>query len=238
MIAYTIPGMVFFAMSGEYGTGEHGDNYGCKQLLDKWFRQDLPAGSQIDLLLKGSVRFCKRHACASGQIFQGRITLSSTGFHFAPKLYHGCTLVVGDGEFVKPEGFNPAFQHNGIRHTYLPGTDLSYLAKTPRLPPTSGVHGPKMPAASQRFVRAEVAALGVSFNAQSQAPDIPNISTRAAILQYTASLQAQYKAPDIPLLSLRASTKEILASFNAQDQAPDDLSVQDRQCDPREFFVT
>ena len=95
-----------------------------------------------------------------------------------------------------------------------------------------------MPAASQRFIRAEEAALGVSFNAQSQTLDIPGIPTRAAISQYTASLQAQSKAPDIPLLLLCASTEEHLASFNSPDHAPDDPSVQDRQCAPCDFFAT
>jgi hypothetical protein len=65
-------------------------------------------------------------------------------------------------------------------------------------------------------------ALGVSFNAQSQAPDIPGASSRALLLRHTASLQAQSKTPDI--LSLRAYTEELLASLNAQAQAPDNPS--------------
>ena len=65
-------------------------------------------------------------------------------------------------------------------------------------------------------------ALGVSFNAQSQAPDIPGASSRALLLRHTVSLQAQSKAPDI--LSLRVYTEELLASLNAQAQAPDDPS--------------
>ena len=64
-----------------------------------------------------------------------------------------------------------AFHHNDIRHTYLTGTNLSF-------PHTLGVHDPKIPESSQCFVRTEEAALGISFNAQSQAPDIPGISTR------------------------------------------------------------
>jgi hypothetical protein len=77
-------------------------------------------------------------------------------------------------------------------------------------------------AAPHLFQRAAEVALGVSFNAQSQAPDIPGASSRALLLRHTASLQAQSKAPDI--LSLRAYTEELLASLNAQAQAPDDPS--------------
>ena len=86
------------------------------------------------------------------------------GFHFAPKIYHGSTPDFGDGDFVKSEDFTPSFQHNDIRHTYLTSTNLSSYAKTPRPPHTLGVHGPKIPAASQRFVRAEEPTLDVSCN--------------------------------------------------------------------------
>ena len=72
------------------------------------------------------------------------------------------------------------------------------------------------------FQRAAEVALGASFNAQSQAPDIPGASSRAFLLRHTASLQAQSKAPDI--LSPRAYTEKLLASLNAQAQAPDDSS--------------
>ncbi len=77
-------------------------------------------------------------------------------------------------------------------------------------------------AAPHLFQRAAEVALGVSFNAQSQAPDIPGALSRALLLRHTVSLQAQSKAPDI--LSLRAYTEEFLASLNAQAQAPDDSS--------------
>ena len=49
MIAYEVPGMVFFAKTGEYGVGD-GENYACIHSIGKWFRQVIPAGSQIDLL--------------------------------------------------------------------------------------------------------------------------------------------------------------------------------------------
>jgi hypothetical protein len=77
-------------------------------------------------------------------------------------------------------------------------------------------------AAPHLFQRAAEVALGISFNAQSQAPDIPGASSRAFLLRHTAPLQAQSKAPDIR--SLRAYTEEFLASLNAQAQAPDDPS--------------
>ena len=83
-----------------------------------------------------------------------------------------------------------------IRHTPMPGTILSLQA--PRVH-TSGVSGPQPQAASNRIARAEEAVLGASFNAQSQAPDIPGASSRAA--------------------SLRAYMEELSASSNAQHQA-------------------
>jgi len=121
-----------------------------------------------------------------------------------------------------------------IRHTILPVTNHIPILQ----PPTfyiPGAPGPKSHAAPQRFVRPKEVALGVSFNTQSQATDIPGISSCAAFSQYSASLQAQSKVPDIHFLSLSASTEELLASFNTQDQAPDDPYTQDRQCAPCDF---
>jgi hypothetical protein len=68
---------------------------------------------------------------------------------------------------------------------------------------------------------AEVA-LGVSLNAQSQSPDIPGSSSRAAFWRHTASLQDLSKDPDI--YSLHTYTEELLTSLNAQAQDPDDPS--------------
>ena len=40
MIAYEVPGMVFFAMTGEYGVGD-GENYACKHSMgNRSFLQD------------------------------------------------------------------------------------------------------------------------------------------------------------------------------------------------------
>ena len=50
-------------------TGECGDNYGYEQLMVKWFRQVLPTGSQIDLLIKEIRIYFNCYACAPGQIF-------------------------------------------------------------------------------------------------------------------------------------------------------------------------
>ncbi len=101
-----------------------------------------------------------------------------------------------------------------------------------------GTLGPKPTPFSQHFVRDEKDALGVSFNSQSQTPDIPGISSRVAFSFYAASLQDQSKVPDIPFLSLHESTEELLSSFNAQDAAPDDPSTQDCGCVPRDFLKT
>jgi hypothetical protein len=69
----------------------------------KWFRQVLPTGPQIDLLLKEIHRYRKEY------VFEPRerwnITLTSTDFHFADEY--------GEGEIVRPVDFTPAFQHNG-----------------------------------------------------------------------------------------------------------------------------
>jgi len=56
MISYGVPGMVFFALTGEYGIGD-GTNYVFKHRMGKWFRQVIPAGSQIDLLQQEIRRF-------------------------------------------------------------------------------------------------------------------------------------------------------------------------------------
>jgi hypothetical protein len=87
------------------------------------------------------------------------------------------------------------------------------------------------------FQRAAEVALGVSFNAQSQATDIPGVPLRAVSSRYSASLQAQALAPDIHLLSLCAYMEELSASFNAQDLTPDNFSAQDRFCTPCILYI-
>jgi hypothetical protein len=77
-------------------------------------------------------------------------------------------------------------------------------------------------AAPQLFQRVAEVALGVSFNTQSQAPDIPGASSCAVFLRLSASLQIHVKTPD--LYSLRAYTEELASSLNSQAQAPDDPS--------------
>ena len=47
MITYDVPGKLYFAMTGQYD-----ENYRFNQLMDKWFRQVIPVGSQIELLIK------------------------------------------------------------------------------------------------------------------------------------------------------------------------------------------
>ncbi len=70
----------------------------------------------------------------------------------------------------------------------------------------------------QKFQRAAEVALGVSFNAQSQAPDIPGASSRAAFLRHTASLQVQSKVLDI--YSLRDIRKSSLAPSTPKLKLP------------------
>ncbi len=53
------------------------------------------------------------------------------------------------------------------------------------------------------YLRAEEDTLDISFNTQSQAPDIPNISSHAAMIEYPISLNATQNDPDIFSLPLR-----------------------------------
>jgi hypothetical protein len=112
---------------------------------------------------------------------------------------------------------------------------------------TAGVSDPQPRVAPKCFARAEQTALAASLNVQSQAPDIPGVSSRADFLRHTLSLQSPSKVPDI--ISLRAYSEHLLGSLNAQAQAPDDplslrayiemiwvsFHAQDRQCDPYIF---
>jgi hypothetical protein len=116
-----------------------------------------------------------------------------------------------------------------IWHTPTHGTILSPQAPTFY---TTAAFGLQPHAASNRIARAEEAVLGASFNAQSQAPDIPGVMLHAVSSRYAASVQAQSLASDILLVSLRAYMEELSASFNAHDQAPDDPYAQDRRCAP------
>ena len=244
MIALSVPGMVFFALTGEYG-----DFSGCDRWhksKGKWFRQVLPVGSQIDLLLKQIPRYCKQYACKPRQI--SNITLASTGFHFTDES--------GEGDFARPVGFTPAFQHNvGLDDTIIPPRWILTAEKAVRSrqvpdcdPPTAVLLNPWSPdppssphlddeprihatlagkgfrhffqlGTQHTYLRAEEATLGVSFNAQSQAPDIPDIPSRAERVEYSWSLNATALA--IPSPSLRASKQELVVSLNAQAQAPD-----------------
>ena len=121
-----------------------------------------------------------------------------------------------------------------IRHTILTGTNYIPTLKTPRLPHTLGAPGPKTQTIPQLFARAEEEALGVSFKDQSQAPDIPLISTRKSLSIYTGSFNAQSKAPDI---SSHATKEELSASFNAQNEAPYDPCFEhDSQWFPLDVF--
>ena len=98
----------------------------------------------------------------------------------------------------------------GIWHTRSLGTNG--IPQAPRLSHTPGAPDPKSKVAPQLFPRAAEAVLGISFNTQSQVPNIPGIPLRASISRYLVSLQAQSKAPDIPMLSLRTSSEELLVS--------------------------
>ena len=99
-----------------------------------------------------------------------------------------------------------------MHHTLLFDTNFTSLLQAPSFYHTLRALGPKTPAFSQCFIRAEEDDLGVSFNTQSQTPDIPGISSHEAFSYYTSSLQAQSKAPDIQFFSLCVSTEDLLLS--------------------------
>ncbi len=86
-------------------------------------------------------------------------------------------------------------------HTLFLVNNFDSILQVPSFYHTLGTLDPKTPTFSHHFVRAEEAALGVSFNTQSQAPDIPGISSRTAFSFYTTSLLDQSKSPDIQILS-------------------------------------
>ena len=69
---------------------------------------------------------------------------------------------------------------------------------------------------------AEEAALGQTFNAQSQTPDISDMTTCASFILNPR--QDTHKTPDINRLSARARYYELLLSLNVTAQAPDDPS--------------
>ncbi len=108
----------------------------------------------------------------------------------------------------------------GIRNARSLGTYA--IPKAPRLAHTVGALDPMPQTTPHLFQWAAEVALGISFNAQSQAPDIPGASSSALLLRHTAPLQVQFKTPDIR--SLRAYSEEFLTSLNSQTQAPDDPS--------------
>jgi hypothetical protein len=90
-----------------------------------------------------------------------------------------------------------------IRYTILPGKN--HISILQSLPDTLSSPGPKTQVFPHLFTRTEEEVLGVSFNVQSQSPDIPLISTRNALSIYTGSFNSQSRVPDI-----------------SQDQSPDD----------------
>ncbi len=72
-----------------------------------------------------------------------------------------------------------------IRHTLSFGTNV--FPKAPRLVCALGALGLLPQAAPQHFQRAVEVALGVSLNAQSQAPDIPGVSSHTVFLRHNRS---------------------------------------------------
>ena len=84
----------------------------CNHSMGKWFRQVIPAGSQIDLLRQEIRRYCIRHVNETEHISDWRITLSSTGFHFDPLDSSGNPLENAK-EFVKPARLHSATSAQG-----------------------------------------------------------------------------------------------------------------------------
>jgi hypothetical protein len=126
--------------------------------------------------------------------------------------------------FVTPYKFTGSWYRQitplGIRNTRSPGTN--HIPKAPRFTHSLGSIGSIPHEDPQLSHQAAEVTLGVSFNDQSQAPDIPGASSRAVFLRHTAPLPAQSKVPNS--YALRTCTEEILVSLNAQGQAPYDPS--------------
>ncbi len=110
-----------------------------------------------------------------------------------------------------------------IRYTPTPGTIFTTLSPQALRFHTPGTSDPQSLATSNHVVRTEQTVLRVSLNTQSQATDIPVVSSRAAFSRCAVSLQDQSKVPD--LHSLSSSTEELwsssLSSFNTQSKVPD-----------------
>jgi hypothetical protein len=151
--------------------------------------------------------YCKNHTCKPGEIWV--ITLTSTGFHFADEY--------GEGQIVSSVGFTPEFQQRG-------GWDDNLTINLPRciLATEKATHSDLLPddppivhafsdgdffrhflGIQHTYLREEKVTLGISFNDQSQDPDIPNISSRDVMIEYTLSLNATQNDPDISSLPLR-----------------------------------
>ena len=350
-VAFLVPGMEFFATTGEYKNETEWRNP-----AGRWLRQIIPKGDQIPKFLDELAKMCYEdnkdlpaEKIQEDDSFEGRLTLSTKGVHFAETEFslYGW-VATGFKEDLFLTDLTQAIQSTEALHTSIPcnsathkvitsgetgactgqmasvcnlkilpdtagnaagqaaplrrvpgfteplkdlapvarssprrdaafpspllaGKHVSFFGKffrqilplSIRYTPmsgtpsfihapghhTAGVSGPQPRAAPKYFVRAEESALGASLNAQSQAQDIPGVSSRADFLRHTPSSQAQSKAPDI--ISLRAYSEQLLGSLNAQDQAPDDplslraylemlwasFHAQDRQCDPYIFVV-
>jgi hypothetical protein len=108
-----------------------------------------------------------------------------------------------------------------IWYTPTLGTILSLQSPSFYTPGVFGLHPHTV---SNHIARAEEAVLGASFNAQSQAPDIPGFLLHDVSSRYTTSLDL-----DFHLVSFRVYMEELSVSFNTQDQAPDSY-VQARRC--------
>ena len=127
----------------------------------------------------------------------------------------------------------------GMHHTLLLGTNFTPPLQAPRFSHTLGALDPKSHVDSQLFLRAAEDDLGVSFNTQSQTPDIPGISSLNQLSLYLGSFNTQSKIPDNPTPSLWVSIQKLSVSFNVQAQDPDDPHfVQNPQCAPCDLYFS
>ncbi len=69
------------------------------------------------------------------------------------------------------------WNYSDIHHTLFLDTNFTSLLRTPRFYRTRGTLGPKTHATSQLFLRDTETTHGVSFDTQSQSPEIPDISS-------------------------------------------------------------
>ena len=144
-------------------TGEYGDNYGCEKLMGEWFREVLPAGSQIHP---------QRNPLdiASGMnMQQGRSSIGES--HVLPR-----------GFISPPSSIMVPPQTSGMVNSSSrkdsPQQFSTIAFGTPICLAQTYLPTPKLPDIPLLSLRASTEKLLAAINAQDQAPDDPSVQDR------------------------------------------------------------